>query len=274
MTAETKGAFPMAAGKIGANAAPATTRTSKPEQTAKPGAGAAPTANGKSEQAGKPGEGKGASPKDRANLSEEAREGDKPGVGREGEKPGEGKDKGLKGIRKEVEELKKQLSEMDKPGEKSGGGAEKGAGESGGGCQKGATPAPQAGASQEPGQGQGQPQDINAQLLSEAAQVLMQGQQGQPGAPQAAGCPKKAGKTEGGDARANLARKYLQAVANPQTGQQIKPETHLLVQAALGIGGGQPAGGPQGANPFQAGPAQKVPGLGAGVNPIALAIAS
>lgn len=280
----------MAAGKIGANAAPATSKTNKPEQTAKPGAGAAPTAKAKPEQAGKPGEGKATSPKDRANLSEEAREGDKPGAGRKGEKPGGGKE--LKGIRKDVEDLKKQLSEMEKPGEKSGaesGGCQKGGGESSGsgGCQGGA---PQAGASQEPGQGQGQPQDINAQLLSEAAQVLMQGQLGggQPGGPQGAhgghghqggGCGQKAGKVEGGDARSNLARKYLQAVSNPQTGQQIKPETHMLVQAALGIGGaqpaGNPAGGPQGANPFQAGPAQKVPGLGAGVNPMmALAIAS
>ncbi len=279
----------MAAGKIGANAAPATSRTGKPEQTAKPGAGAAPTAKGKPEQAGKPGEGKATPEKDKASLSKEAREGEKPGAGRKGDKPGEGKE--LKGIRKDVEDLKKQLSEMEKPGEKGGaesgggGGCKKGGGESGGGGCQGA--APQAGASQEPGQGQGQPQDINSQLLSEAAQVLMQGQLGggQPGGPQGnhgqhgAGCGQKAGKVEGGDARSNLARKYLQAVSNPQTGQQIKPETHMLVQAALGIGGAQPpgnqAGGPQGANPFQAGPAQKVPGLGAGVNPMmALAIAS
>lgn len=282
----------MAAGKIGANAAPATTKT------AKPGSGASPTANGKPEQttkpadkgkleqtgksepAGKPGRGKDTSPKDRANLSEEAREGEKPGAGRKGEKPGEGKE--LKGIRKDVEDLKKQLSEMEKPGEK--GGAEQGGGESGGGgCQKGggSNPAPQAGNCQEPGQGQGQPQDINAQLLSEAAQVLMQGQLGggqpQPGAPQAAGCGQKPGQVEGGDARANLGRKYLQAVANPQTGQQIKPETHMLVQAALGIGGGQPAGNPaaaqQSPNPFQNGPGQKVPGLGTGMSAMALAVA-
>ncbi len=270
----------MAAGKIGPNAAPAT-KTSKPEQTAKPGTGAAPTAKGKTEQAGKPGEGKAASPKDRANLSEEAREGEKPGAGRKGEKPGEGKE--LKGIRKDVEELKKQLESMDKPGEKGGG--EKGGGESGGGggCQKGggSNPAPQAGACQEPGQGQSQPQDINAQLLSEAAQVLVQGQLGggqpQQGGPQAAGCGQKPGQVEGGDARTNLGRKYLQAVSNPQTGQQIKPETHMLVQAALGIGGGQPAGNPaaaqQGTNPFQTGPGHKVPGLGTGMNAMALAVA-
>lgn len=276
----------MAAGKIGANAAPTTSRTSKPEQTAKPGAGAAPSAKGKPEQAGKPAEEKGASPKDRTNLSEESREGDKPGAGSKREKPGGGKE--LKKIRKDVEDLKKQLAEMEKPGEKggseSGGGCQKGGSEPGsGGCQGAA---PQAGASQEPGQAQGQPQDINSQLLSEAAQVLlMQGQLGggQPGGPKgshgshdhhAAGRGQKAGKVQGGDARSNLARKYLKALSNPQTGQQIKPETHMLVQAALGIGGAQPAGGPQ-ANPLQAGQAQKVPGLGTGGNPmVALAIAS
>lgn len=181
--------------------------------------------------------------RDQATLSDEASKGEKPGAGKGPGKAGQGKGKGqLKEIRKDVEELKKQMSELNKPGESSGG------------CQKGGG-APQACNSQQPGAGQEQPQDVNSELLGEAARLMLQPPGGgRPGA--GGGCQKG---QEGGDARSNLARKYLQAVANPQTAQQIRPETHALVQGMLGIGGGQPGQAPP----------QKVPGLGNGANPMA-----
>lgn len=181
-----------------------------------------------------------------------------------------------------------------------GGGGDQGGG---GAPPAGGGGAPQAGGAQAPGQGQGQQGDINSQLQGLAAQCLMQGgglggqQFGQQpfgqqpgggipgvggvGGPGAGANPFQAGFQQGlgglgggqqpfggigggSPQKQQLAAAYQQAVSNPQSAQQIRPETHALVQAALGGGGAQGLGQQFGQNPLAAGlgAGQNVPGLG------------
>lgn len=79
------------------------------------------------------------------------------------------------------------------------------------------------------------------------------------------GQPQPFGGAGGGSPqKQQLAAAYQQAVSNPQSAQQIRPETHALVQAALGGGGAQGLGQQFGQNPLAAGlgAGQNVPGLG------------